>query len=80
MTHGPVEVSFDVYADFEAYKTGVYKHVTGDYLGGHAVKMIGWGVENGVKYWTIVNSCRRSEEHTDGDRKSTPTKIGRAHR
>lgn len=56
MTHGPVEVSFDVYADFEAYKTGVYKHVTGDYLGGHAVKMIGWGVENGVKYWTIVNS------------------------
>jgi cathepsin B len=25
-------------------------------LGGHAVKMIGWGVEDGVKYWTCINS------------------------
>jgi len=25
-------------------------------LGGHAVKMIGWGIDNGVKYWTIANS------------------------
>ena len=56
MTHGPVEVSFDVYSDFEAYKSGIYKHTTGDYLGGHAVKLIGWGVENGTKFWTIVNS------------------------
>jgi len=24
--------------------------------GGHAVKMLGWGVENGVKYWLCANS------------------------
>jgi len=36
---------------------GVYQK-TGDptYLGGHAVKMIGWGVEEGTKYWLMVNS------------------------
>ncbi len=54
--HGSVEVALSVYEDFLNYKSGVYKHVKGSYLGGHAVKMIGWGVENGVKYWTIVNS------------------------
>ena len=58
MTNGPVEVSFTVYADFEAYTGGVYQHVSGDELGGHAVKMIGWGVDNstGVPYWTLANS------------------------
>ena len=29
MTNGPVEGSFTVYEDFLAYKSGVYKHVTG---------------------------------------------------
>eukprot|EP00746_Dinoflagellata_sp_MGD_P009925 gnl/MRDRNA2_/MRDRNA2_120344_c0_seq1.p1 gnl/MRDRNA2_/MRDRNA2_120344_c0~~gnl/MRDRNA2_/MRDRNA2_120344_c0_seq1.p1 ORF type:complete len:155 (+),score=35.32 gnl/MRDRNA2_/MRDRNA2_120344_c0_seq1:3-467(+) len=24
--------------------------------GGHAVKIVGWGVENGVKYWKVANS------------------------
>jgi len=25
-------------------------------LGGHAVKVLGYGVENGVKYWLCANS------------------------
>jgi cathepsin B len=54
--NGPVEASFTVYEDFLTYKEGVYQHVTGDALGGHAIKMIGWGVEDGVKYWLCVNS------------------------
>ena len=54
--NGPVEGSFLVYEDFVTYKSGVYQHVTGEYLGGHAIKIIGWGVENGVKYWLCVNS------------------------
>jgi cathepsin B len=40
-TGGAVEAAFSVYADFLGYKSGVYQHVTGEYLGGHAVKMIG---------------------------------------
>ena len=54
--YGPIEGSFLVYEDFVTYKSGVYQHVTGEYLGGHAIKIIGWGVENGVKYWQCVNS------------------------
>uniref|UniRef100_A0A646QG84 CathepsinB n=1 Tax=Hemiscolopendra marginata TaxID=943146 RepID=A0A646QG84_9MYRI len=56
MKNGPVEAAFTVYADFVTYKTGVYQHVTGAALGGHAVKMIGWGEENGTPYWLIANS------------------------
>jgi len=55
-SHGPVEAAFTVYEDFLAYKTGVYHHVTGDELGGHAVKILGWGVESGTNYWLVANS------------------------
>ncbi|EPY42505.1 cysteine peptidase C [Angomonas deanei] len=56
MTNGPFEVAFTVYNDFVAYKKGIYFHTDGDSLGGHAVKLVGWGVEDGVKYWKIANS------------------------
>eukprot|EP01059_Diplonema_ambulator_P036594 TRINITY_DN9175_c0_g3_i2.p1 TRINITY_DN9175_c0_g3~~TRINITY_DN9175_c0_g3_i2.p1 ORF type:complete len:159 (+),score=37.43 TRINITY_DN9175_c0_g3_i2:22-477(+) len=55
-TKGPLAVAFTVYADFPSYKSGVYKHTTGAALGGHAVEMIGWGVENNEPYWWIKNS------------------------
>ena len=54
--NGPVEGSFTVYDDFPSYRSGVYQHVTGGQLGGHAIKILGWGVENGVKYWLCANS------------------------
>lgn len=58
MTNGPVEAAFTVYADFMSYKSGVYKHVSGQQLGGHAVKIYGWGTDaqSGMKYWLIANS------------------------
>jgi cathepsin B len=56
MTNGPVEAAFTVYADFLTYKTGVYKHTSGAVLGGHAVKILGWGVENSTPYWLVANS------------------------
>ncbi|XP_074557141.1 cathepsin B-like protease 3 [Curcuma longa] len=56
-TNGPVEVDFTVYEDFAHYKSGVYKHLTGYPMGGHAVKLIGWGTsEEGEDYWLIANS------------------------
>ncbi|WZZ11708.1 hypothetical protein YC2023_097629 [Brassica napus] len=50
--NGPVEVAFTVYEDFAHYKSGVYKHITGANIGGHAVKLIGWGTsDDGEDYW-----------------------------
>jgi len=57
MQNGPVETQFTVYADFLSYKSGVYSHITGNLLGGHAVKFLGWGVtSNGTDYWIVANS------------------------
>jgi cathepsin B len=54
--NGPVEAGFMVYEDFPHYKSGVYEHVKGKMLGGHAVKLVGWGVEGDKKYWLAANS------------------------
>jgi len=58
--NGPIEVAFTVYSDFLNYKSGVYYYQSGDELGGHAVKMIGYGVEGGVDYWLCQNSWTTS--------------------
>jgi len=55
MTKGPIEACFSVYEDFLSYKSGVYQHTTGSYLGGHCIKLQGWGVENGTPYWLANN-------------------------
>ena len=56
MTNGPVETGFLVYEDFIAYSSGIYKYTEGSLLGGHAVKVLGWGTENGIEYWIAANS------------------------
>ncbi|XP_040069008.1 cathepsin B [Ixodes scapularis] len=56
MKNGPVEGAFTVYADFPLYKSGVYKSHSTDALGGHAIRILGWGVENEVPYWLVANS------------------------
>ena len=60
MTRGPFEVAFFVYSDFYHYRGGVYRKspkAQGP-LGGHAVKLVGWGEEagGGGPYWVIANS------------------------
>ena len=56
LTNGPVEADFTVYADFVQYKSGVYQRHSNQVLGGHAIRILGWGVENGVDYWLCANS------------------------
>jgi len=56
--NGPVEACFEVYEDFLTYKSGVYQHVNGSALGGHCVKLIGYGVDaaSSLPYWLVANS------------------------
>lgn len=35
---------------------GVYNYVAGEALGGHAVRILGWGVEIDSPYWLVANS------------------------
>ncbi|XP_046392676.1 cathepsin B [Ischnura elegans] len=59
MMNGPVEAAFTVYEDFLTYKTGVYQHVDGSELGGHAIRILGWGVDKAAgntPYWLVANS------------------------
>jgi cathepsin B len=58
--NGPVEAGFSVYSDFMQYKSGVYQHKSGSLLGGHAVKIVGWGVEGSTPYWIVANSWTTS--------------------
>ncbi len=52
--HGPLVTSFTVYQDFMAYDSGIYEHVYGDAVGGHAVAIVGYNNTNG--YWICKNS------------------------
>lgn len=54
---GPLWVAFKVEEDFYQYSGGIYSPTSiSQQYSGHAVKLVGWGVENGIKYWTIQNS------------------------
>ncbi|XP_060571629.1 cathepsin B-like [Ruditapes philippinarum] len=56
-TKKPVKrLPFSLYADFPTYKSGVYEHKSGGPLGGHAIKLLGWGNEDGKEYWLVANS------------------------
>lgn len=44
-----------MFSDFMAYKSGVYSHQSGIFLGGHAIKVLGWGTNAGVDYWIVAN-------------------------
>jgi len=51
---GPVVATMTVYEDFYSYVSGVYRHTWGDYLGGHAVTLVGYNDAEG--YWIVRNS------------------------
>jgi len=57
MTNGPMMVGMTVYADFMSYEKGVYSYTTGEAVGGHAIKILGWGHDEvtGDLFWICQN-------------------------
>ena len=52
-----------IYGDYYNYKSGIYVHnnVYKNWIGFHSIAIMGWGVNNGVKYWLIQDSYGESK-------------------
>ena len=51
---GPLMTTMTVYADFISYKSGIYKSVSREALGGHALSLVGYN--DSERYWIVRNS------------------------
>jgi cathepsin C len=65
-TNGPFVVSYEPDYNFMFYKSGIYRSTNcrGNIQQGrpewekvdHSVLLVGWGEENGVRYWLVQNT------------------------
>ncbi|CAL6003011.1 Cathepsin_B [Hexamita inflata] len=56
LQYGPIQFSFKAYTDVMFYNAGVYSHQFGDYLGDFRAEVMGWGTDNGIKFWKLKMS------------------------
>ena len=54
LKRGPLITTLNVYSDFVTYGGGIYQHVGGSALGGHAVSLVGYSDQK--RAWLIRNS------------------------
>mmetsp|Transcript_91247 Transcript_91247/g.258406 ORF Transcript_91247/g.258406 Transcript_91247/m.258406 type:complete len:630 (-) Transcript_91247:68-1957(-) len=62
LTNGPVEAAFYVFSDFHSYRRGTYFRTPSAVgpLGGHAVRLVGWGTDKQhTDFWLVANSFGR---------------------
>lgn len=54
--NGPMMMGLRIYEDFMSYAKGIYKQTYGELVGGHAMKLIGYGEDSkeGL-YWVLQN-------------------------
>lgn len=69
LTKGPIAVGIEPGPSFEEYRSGIYEQTSAERAArtagttqgafeptGHAVLIVGYGIENGTKYWRVKNS------------------------
>jgi cathepsin B len=63
LTNGPVTSMMNLYNDYFNYKSGIYIHNNKyqNVLGYHSITLMGWGIEDGIKYWLIQDSYGKSK-------------------
>ena len=74
LKNGPVTSMMNLYNDYYYHKSGIYTHDPKykSVLGFHSITIMGWGVDNGIKYWLIQDSYGKSK----GDNGFIKIKIG----
>ena len=53
---GPIACSIASTSQLHDYSGGIFKDSTGSSTPNHEVSVVGWGEENGQKYWRVRNS------------------------
>jgi len=58
IAHGPSQASMYLVYEFEVYESSVFTTRSTDYIGAHAVKIVGWGTDDTLQmdYWLVQNS------------------------
>jgi cathepsin X len=56
LQRGPIACNFAAGGGFHEYTQGIYEDTTGNLNVDHTVSVVGYGEENGVKYWIVRNS------------------------
>ena len=54
LMNGPIVAAMDIYNDFFYYSKGVYEHIKGEKVFGHAVLIVGWS--DAESCWIVKNS------------------------
>ncbi len=53
---GPLLAAVKLFGDLYLYRSGIYRHINGPFLGYHSVEMVGYGYEAGQYHWILKNS------------------------
>ena len=53
---GPISCRVEVSQEFLDYEGGIFVQHEKPSMGGHAIEVTGWGVEDGMEYWIVRNS------------------------